>query len=294
MAFDAIKFCEDYNIPYAKNGKNVSNGWVELHCPYRFCSDPSFHLGVNLKTGAHHCWICGNKGGPAKLAMHLLHMRYEQAEKIIIPYLSETEIEETQHQNCIDFPKNSKEILPQNYRDYLIKRNFDPDEIKIKYGVRAGNISGFFANRLIIPITKNKNLVNMVGRTIFNTSPRYKSLPNEKAVIPLNSCIYNLDSVEDQAIIVEGVFDVWRLGRCSVSIFGKVISANQVIELAKKKLKRAFVMLDKNEIKNASQIASTLSHFIPEVEVINLTHVDDPADMSPSDALSLKIELNLI
>ena len=57
--FDIIAYLENRNIPYKSCGKNVSEGWIGIHCPFPFCSDPSTHLGINLSSKAVNCWICG-------------------------------------------------------------------------------------------------------------------------------------------------------------------------------------------------------------------------------------------
>lgn len=57
--FDAVNFCEDYNIPYWTEGKNMTKDWVSVTCP--FCSDTSNHGGFNIVKGYYNCWKCGPK-----------------------------------------------------------------------------------------------------------------------------------------------------------------------------------------------------------------------------------------
>ena len=58
--FDIINYLENREIDYHKAGeKNVGKGWININCP--FCDDPSWHLGINLKSKFFNCYICEQK-----------------------------------------------------------------------------------------------------------------------------------------------------------------------------------------------------------------------------------------
>ena len=43
--FDIISYLENRGVSYWTEGKNVTDGWVNINCP--FSPDPSNHLGIN-------------------------------------------------------------------------------------------------------------------------------------------------------------------------------------------------------------------------------------------------------
>lgn len=59
-------------------GKRARGNWVHFKCMY--CDDPSYHLGVNVDTGAVHCIRCGRTGLPSKYKV--INSRPDAAEQL--------------------------------------------------------------------------------------------------------------------------------------------------------------------------------------------------------------------
>jgi DNA primase len=294
--FDVISFLEEYNIDYTTSGKNVTSGWVEINCP--FCGDdPSYHMGVNLSSGLYHCWICGAKGGSEKLIQKLLGISFSKVHKIIsdfeINIYEQAEAEKSKAEK-IYFPKGFENHFPEMHINYLTKRRFDHKKLIQKYGIKAYlHLGREFAYRIVVPIIMDNQIVNFVGRDVTEKSKeKYINLKNEKAIIPLKNCLYNIDSVKDTAIIVEGIFDAWRIGDGCVATMGVEYTVHQLRELYEKELKKAFIMYDHDALKKAYKLGNILSTFIPRVEVIELEH-GDPADMKEEEVSELLKEIKI-
>jgi len=50
--FDVEQFLYDYSVSYTTSGKNVSQGWIGVQCP--FCDDHSSHGGFNINEGYYN------------------------------------------------------------------------------------------------------------------------------------------------------------------------------------------------------------------------------------------------
>lgn len=294
---DIVSLLEDHSIGYATSGKNTSQGWAEVNCP--FCSDPSFHLGINLSNGVFHCWVCGEKGGPEKLIQELLQVKYYDAKKLVEQYDIDTVQQEkitSTKKDKIEIPKEFIYELPELHKSYLRDRGFDPSYLQQKYNIMACYQLGRFSYRVMIPVIMSGEIVNFVGRDVTGKQKtKYLNMHNEEAVIPMKNCIYNIDSVQDKVILVEGVFDAWRLGDSAASLIGVEYTTQQLNILLEKEIKEAFILFDNDTtgIKKSEKLGNILSSFIPHVEIISLPdHVKDPAELSDEEAVRLKKELN--
>jgi DNA primase len=295
--FDVISFFEENNVEFHTSGKNVTKGWAEINCP--FCADPSFHLGINLESGLFHCWICGAKGGPSILIKRLLNISYSEAQRIeneFTLFKSPKEEQSKKIVSKVEFPKGVEKDFPLAHKEYLIKRKFDPDYVINKYQLKAClRLGGIFAYRIIIPIIIDNNIVSFTARDITDKAElRYEHLSNEESIIQVKDCLYNIDTVKDKCILVEGVMDVWRIGDSSVAMFGLEYTTKQLNTLFSKELKEVYVMFDSEPqaIRKANKLANTLSTFIPKVSVIELPD-GDPADLSEKEVLELRKEINI-
>lgn len=294
---DIIALLEENDIKYHTGGKNVTSGWVEINCP--FCSDPSYHLGINLTSGFHHCWICGAKGKSERLIQHLLGISYSQAKQIAEDFNTNQNYEEKTKTvvSSIKYPpKGTEKDFPFAHRQYLQKRNFDPNFLIEKYNIKAClQLGGSLAYRVIIPIVIDKQIVSYTGRDITGEQEsKYKHLNNEESIIPVKDCLYNIDTVNNKIVLVEGVMDVWRIGDGCSAMFGMEYTTHQLNILFSKEIKEAYVLFDgeKKAIKKAHKLANTLSTFIPKVHVLELDD-GDPADMNEDEVRKLREEIEL-
>ena len=292
-----IDLLEDIKIKSKTSGKNVSNGWVEISCPY--CDDPSEHLGINLQNGGFNCWVCGEKGSIFKLMMKIENCNYYQAQNIIekfsddIIYLPQEKDLNTYLTNRNIIPKEATVELPQLHIDYLRSRNFDPVKIQQQYKIMACYTTGSYAYRIIIPVIIDEEIVNFTGRDVTDKQEnKYKNCPNSTAILPMKECLYNIDSVSNKVIICEGPTDVWRIGQGSIATMGVEYTTTQLAILSRKEPKEIYILYDSDAIKGAEKLASAVSTFCSKVEILELEK-GDPADMTTKEVITLRKEIGL-
>jgi len=300
--FNVESYLQERGISYTDSGKNTTEGWVEVQCP--FCGDdPSTHLGISPER-LLHCWRCGEKGDIRKYIKTIEDCSWGKVSEIIkeftdtsIPYPSLSETFHNSSRRKTVMPKNIENLSEIHYQ-YLEGRGFDPVKIERKYQLKAlGRASGEdrkFQYRIIIPIVMGGFVVNFVARDFTGRrSPKYINQENEKSILPTKDCLYNIDTVRDIALVVEGVTDVWRMGDGAVATLGIEYSIKQINLLIKKKPKKCYVMFDSEERaqEQANKISNILSGFMKTI----MLELDsgDPGDLSQEEANRIRREIGL-
>ena len=290
-----IELLDELGIKYKSSGKNVSRNWIEVKCISPDCSDPSEHCGINLITGIFHCWICGCKGSITRFVQMAAQINYYQAKIMVAKFSDEIVFQDEKEEKIITgniLPKEATNKLPILHRNYLLKKNFDPDYLQRQYQIMACYTTGNYAYRLIIPIIINNIIVNFTARDVSEQQePKYKNCPNEKAIIPMKRILYNIDTIRNKAIIVEGPTDVWRIGKGCCAMMGVEYTSTQLSMLANKNLEEIYIMYDEDAILKAEKLAIAVSAFCPKVEIIEIE--GDPGDMPEEDALRIRREIEI-
>ena len=302
-AFDVFQYLNDKSIPYSTSGKNISGGWVAINCVYPICFDNNFHLGINLQSKLHYCWKCGNKGNPVKLVKAIENCSWYQAKEIVGQYQNFDLITPDQEPEVfisrkLDWPKEFELILPSKIpkvvSNYLTERNFDPDQIIRRHNLFYPGLRGDYKYRLIIPITSKRKIVNFTAKALSNKNPlSYRNCPNEKAEIDINDLLYGYEDAQPESpiVIVEGIFDQWRLGAGSVAIFKSELTPTQVSLIREKKPTKVFILLDEDTIEKGKPEKVANKLWFTSTEIIEIG-IGDPAMISQEEASYLMGELN--
>jgi len=279
--FDARAFLRDNGVPYFEEGENVSPGWVAIRCP--LCSDHSNHGGFNLSGGYYSCWKCG--GHPVEeVIVSLLHISWTQAESIIRDYSAATLVHSILNKK--KEPRSSSVSLPgesleKYHRKYLISRGFDPDYIERKYQVRGTGLAGEYRLRIIIPIIFHGQVVSFTSRDITEKQKiRYKTLSVERSVMNPKYVLYNLDNCKkDWVAVVEGPFDVWRMGDNFVAGLGTQLTDQQLRLLTTYKKVVFLFDSEPDAQKRAEKYASAIGSLGVHTHVVDLETDKDPAKL---------------
>lgn len=278
-----IQYLDDHKIAYKMAGKNVTSGWIEISCLW--CFDPSFHLGINLTSGFLSCWIGGPHGHLSKLVKETDGISWEEAEKLANELLTPAIQKEKIRAKSVLLPKEAIKELPDLHQKYLISRNYNPNLVSRKYNLYACYLTGDYAYRLIIPTYSDKQLITFTSRDVTGQQKiPYKNLSDEKSIVSVKDSLYNIDTIKDKTVIVEGVFDVWRIGNGATATFGIQFTHNQIYEIARKKVKKAIILFDYDQKarEQARKLGNILSLYISEVEVWDLDR-GDPDTMTETD-----------
>ncbi len=289
MPFDAKKFLNQYNIHYSDK---ISNEWVNIKCP--MCDDKGKHLGININGAYSSCFRCGSHYIPKVIAT-LLKVSIPKAKELIKPYLSGETTKQFKIRKYVDeikYPSGTKPMT-NAMRQYLISRRFGPEKLETEYGLLGTGPYGPYANRILAPIYLNSNIISYQCRAIEDTeSVKYMTCPDSEECFHLKYSLFNVDKCNsDSVVIVEGIFDVFRLGINSVATFGIDYSLKQVAMVAKR-FKRAFIFFDGEDqaAQKADEMAFDLNRFNVTCEIITNSN-GDPCDLDNEDAENLMEEL---
>lgn len=299
---------KDINISY-EGEKNVSKGWIGIQCIFPDCDDQSNHLGIYLYGDYFKCWVCGKGGSYVKLIKEIEQCTWSEA------YAIERDYEDFGYEylkkefNEIKKESELKEIiLPKNFiplkentgnwdhkiHYFIASRGFDIEYTINKYNLFYSGHLGIDAFRLIIPIYINNMMVAYVGRDISGlNNKKYKNSSNEKSVIPVGKCLYEIDKIKnnDKIILVEGPLDQWKLGDGAVATFGITYTKEQIQLLREKNPSKIIILFDseKKAQEQAIKLANDIWFCPTEIQTVNL--VKDPGELSIKAGRYIKYKL---
>lgn len=300
---DLFDFFEEYDVEYWTSGKNVTQGWVNIQCPY--CEDGSNHLGIRKKDLLVNCWICG-RHRVINLIKTLSDLTYSEAKTISTTLGgSDTnppaEPASSLFSARVRLPQGHLKRLPLTHREYLIERGFPPSKIRKlikKYKLLACYTTGKYRFRIIIPIILNRKIVSFTSRAIGNIEPPYMHATPEESAIPPKNLVYNIDSVTtgSDAILVEGPIDVWKLGDNTISILGVQHTEAQIVAIKRKEIRNLFIFFDSDRAgeKEAKKISRILAPLVENTEIVTLTNLHDPGELKIEEGELIKKQLGII
>lgn len=225
-----------------------SGEYYRVNCPY--CGDTRFRLYFNHmwntvdKDGKHgYRWMvcCFNEGcDTSKLENELKLYINVRAKPQVAQDRPATEMfKETSLPGiCVDLNK-----LPETHPaiQYIRGRNFDPAELQRDWGVvycesapadDNGRIPGtdvvasLVVNRLVVPVYWQSKLVGWQARATNEWhKPKYYTMPG----LNKNHMLFNGDRAAKFrfGVVVEGVFDAFRVGARAAALLGKSLSYHQ-------------------------------------------------------------------
>jgi len=236
-------------------------------------------------------------GSIIKLVMKLQHLSYDDAVSVINTFSKRGQLERRhdtpKEKHEFHLPLGTSDELTDHHKDYLINRDFDPVLIQQKYGIKAvGPISSRgFANRILIPYFYGNQIVTYTARDITDSDrERYRTCPKDTAIINVDHILYNIQTIRDIAVIVEGPTDVWRMGDHFVAMGSLVWNSKRLILL--KQCKQVFVWPDFGNKEKLiwSELAYSLSTIVPDVRFIEIDE-GDPGDLDETTVRNFRREI---
>lgn len=291
MMFDAERYLREFGIPHSLTGQDISPGWVGISCP--FCRDHGTHGGFGPE-GQYSCWRCGWHSLEDVIA-RLERVKFHEACQRVAEYQAAKRksrhgaVERPGRPSKVEVPGGKLEAL---HKSYLRKRNFDPDYLEGKYQLRGTGPVGPYKFRLIAPVLLDGEVVSYQGRDVTGKAENpYKACPKDQEIVDHKDTLYNVDSTGSSALVVEGIFDAWRLGDGAVATFGVGFSWSQV-EMMAARYRRVVLLYDGEPKAQARARRIVLALAALGVESKNaLLRRGDPAELSPDEAARLKEEL---
>lgn len=276
----------------------INDGWVNVCCPFHRPKDVDFFLGFRLGGDYFHCWKCGGHS-PEYVVATLLKITRTAATHLLRDYSDDTVVRAKLNKKeakaiSLTLPE---EPLGKMERRYLKERNFNPEELQIKYQLCSGGISGDWKYRIIIPIFLHGKLVSWTSRDITDQQKlRYKTLAIEKSVIDPKTIFYNMDNSKGKTgVVVEGPFDVMRMGDDCVCGLGSSLEEAQ-LGMLRRRFERVFFLFDSepDAQRKAKKYAEKLSVMgRVQVEVVDMETGDDPGNLTESEVKYIRKELGV-
>lgn len=291
ISIDLLRLLNEVGIEYTTQ---TNKGWINIQCP--FCSDSGQHGGLNRAGGYYHCFRCGGHK-LEKIIRRLTGYSDEEVEALIFKYSGRGSVVEKinrQHAETVKLPGG---VLGRNHRKYLIGRRFNPDELVDKYKIRGTGITGEWAFRIIIPIYFDNRLVSFQGRDVTGKQDlRYKTLDVELSVMDPKSILYNVDNCKtERLILVEGVFDCWRMGDGCAATLGTSMTEKQ-LRIISTRFRRVSFLFDaeKEAQQRAAAQALRLAALGLQVDMLDTELEHDPGDFTEEETNQVRKELGLV
>lgn len=296
MRFNVEQFLDDHNIPYKTSGTNIAEGWIGVeHCP--FCGDNRYHCGIHLGSAAYSCWVCGAKGWIYAYLMAEMGITREQVRELArgyfdssgpVPYRQKRSI--VQQTRTLEFPSS---FIPADDTGlyYLRKRGYD-SSIATRYNLKSVMLCDTqWKYRLIVPFYIDGILVGWTGRAIVpELEPRYKNISNKDALVDMRSTLYNVDALQKKSVLVEGPFDVMRIGGACAAVVGLEYTTSQIIMLKERGVEECTIVFDGEEKaqQRAVRLGKQLSSIGIVSYVVRLEDGKDPGSLSDSEAYLIR------
>lgn len=274
-------FCERNQIPYRTKGKHTRAGWVQIDCPYCGPNSQKYHMGFCISRPLFNCWKCGKKPLGKTL---LMITRYDQQEigKIIQKFPRNFKMEKHEITGVYTIPKGVRP-MKRMHRDYLRSRGFQPKAVESTWGVQGiGIVDSPLAYRLFFPIEADGFQCSWTTRTISDNPDivRYLSADPSHERISHKKLVYGRDYCGNKIIVVEGPFDVIRIGPGAGGTFGTRPTSAQIMTIANHPVR--YVCYDHGADRYSQALVEALGAFPGETFELKLD-AKDPDSMSKKE-----------
>jgi hypothetical protein len=192
-------------------------------------------------------------------------------------------------------------LRASRYVRYLIEdRGFtrrDLPGLVAAYGLQY-SLTGDFKDRIILPYYLAGKLVTWSGRSIANSTVRYRDLDRDSSTVPAKETLYCFDSAVGASVlvVVEGPFDALKLdfygrrfGVRAVGLSTNSITDKQIylLEQLTTRAKRTIIQLDTLSslgIVGSMRLRDRIGH-LPNLEILPVPYgKKDAGELSPREA----------
>ena len=265
-------------------GKHTARGNRAYHCPY--CNHKNPKLEVNfddsVKGNPWHCWVCDKKGtklSPIFKQAKASEELFSELKKLV---KSEVYREVKRDVAAVQLPKEFKplakltkdNIVGRHALAYLKKRGVTKyDILKYNIGYCQG---GLYNNMIVIPSYDHEGKLNYFTARNFNphSNLKYKNPPTSRNIIPFELYI----NWSSPIILCEGPFDALSIKRNVIPLLGKQIQSNLMKKIVTSEVKKVFIALDQDAMKDALRHCELLLNEGKEVYLVDLKD-KDPNEM---------------
>tara|TARA_R110000824_G_scaffold85276_4_gene212069 strand:+ start:980 stop:1909 length:930 start_codon:yes stop_codon:yes gene_type:complete len=265
-------------------GKRTARGNQSHSCPFCHHHKPKLEINFTENKKGHnpwHCWVCGKKGKTIKSLFQQIKTSPEHFQELskLVKNVSSNEISSIKVEQ-LELPKefksflNNKDIIARHALSYLKRRNLTKQDI-LKYDIGYCDY-GRYSKMVIIPSYDEYGKLNYFTARSFEKDPyiKYRNPDTSRDIIPFEMFI-NWDL---PIILCEGPFDAMAIKRNAIPLFGKNIQSSLMKKLVESKVKKIYIALDNDAMKQALKFCEQLLNVGKEVYLVELQG-KDPSEL---------------
>lgn len=288
MTFKEI--LSEYNIPIGSSGHyHVREGWIQFDCPYCSRDSEGWYMGYSIEGNFVNCWRCGSHP-LINTVMEITKLSYKQVKKLL-DNLEGHHFEKKKPLGKLVMPTGIKK-LHSAHKYYLHDRGFNWKEIERVWKIWGIGIASRLSWCIWIPIHYHGEIVSWTTRSISSNPKvtRYVSASLNEEAIFHKELLYGEDFARHAVIVVEGIFDAWRIGQGAVATFGSGYSQEQLERIAKYPTRAICFDNELEAQKRARRLSNDLSVFSGDTYNVVLDK-KDAADESRANIKRLRREV---
>lgn len=276
---------------------------ANFDCP--FCDDTRKRFRMNTNSLVCWCFNCSWGGNAVSFIQRYQRIKLSEALDIVTFYqdfrplpqdvyeevfdrLFLEGVESADDKRYIPMPSDfrllsgSSSLQAKKFLEYARMRGLSDQQIVVhgvgwcpEGEVKLSEDRKTYLNRHLIVQTYDEQYKPLywMGRAIVNeVKPKAFNPVGGVRTINKSDVIFNLNNAKKSGVVVlnEGVFDAMTVGDSGVAMFGKTLSAKQLLQLIRTGIDTIYIMLDPDAIEDAIKIATLLSKHIKNVFLCNL------------------------
>jgi len=278
------------------SSKKTSGDNYAFYSPFVDHYKPKLEINIRINSKGNnpwHCWISDEKGRSIKTLFKKLRVskstwdEYNSIFSRVNRYSSEYDDTEVIEQ--VQLPKEFKPLYkPINsfkYKhalNYLLGRGLRAEDI-VKYNIGYCE-EGEYRDKIIIPSYDERGKLNFfVGRSFYQTQYKHKNPKVSKDIVGFELLI-NWDT---PLVLCEGAFDAIAIRRNAIPLFGKSIQSELEKKIIGNSVKKLYIVLDSDAIKNALRLAKKFMSYGIQTHLVDMGD-EDPSEMG-YDKINKKI-----
>ena len=261
-------------------GKATARGNYAYHCP-KCTNSTKNKLEICLDETSSDfqkfgCWVCKFKGKKLTNLFRTLEASHDKVLELKSLTKDVSPIEKSLLQEIkVTLPEeykpilNNKSLTAKQALSYIKNRGITEDDI-LKYNIGYCE-TGLYANMVIIPSYDESGMLNyFVGRSFISDSNRKLNPSVSRDIIPFEIFI-NWNS---PLILCEGMFDAITIKRNAIPLLGKNLQSKLMQRIVTSTVKKIYIALDKDAIKQALDFCEQLINEGKTVYLVELTDKD--------------------
>ena len=269
--------------------KKTSGDNYAFYSPFVDHYKPKLEINIRINSKGNnpwHCWISDEKGKTIKSLFKKLRVskstwdEYNAIFGRVNRYSNLPNFENNGKNELVELPKEFKPLYQKSNSikwkhalNYLLNRGLRVEDI-VKYNIGYCE-DGEYEDKIIIPSYDERGKLNFfVGRSFYDTKFKHKNPKVSKDIVGFDLLV-NWDT---PLVLCEGAFDAIAIRRNAVPLFGKSIQSELEKKIIGNSVKKLYICLDSDALKNALGLAKKFMSYGIETHLVDLGD-EDPSEM---------------